>query len=65
MDQSNTSSEDPSHGEGPSEPIQFPFINLVKNNDDDDIFIEFLQDLFTRFMFSKKKKNYGRFVKIF
>jgi hypothetical protein len=55
MDQNHTLSEDPSHGEGPSEPIQFPFINLVKNNDDDvdDNVIQFFQDLFTRFMFSK------------
>jgi hypothetical protein len=37
LDHNNILYEDPSQGEGPSKPIQFPFIDLVENYYDDFI----------------------------
>jgi hypothetical protein len=37
LDENNISSKDPSQGEGISEPVQIPFIDLVKTDDDDDV----------------------------
>jgi hypothetical protein len=36
LDHNNIPTENPSHGKGPSEPVQISFIDLVENDDDDD-----------------------------